>query len=98
MTGGPPWDVSGDLYLAHLGHPGQLLPHDDKGQVVDGSADTTPVALKRLARTQPSCTHKAGYDNQGNVVDRVSVWSHQYGWSGETFSVTVTLCVCETAT
>ncbi|KAK3491447.1 S-adenosyl-L-methionine-dependent methyltransferase [Neurospora crassa] len=77
MTGGPPWGVSGDLYLAHLGHPGQLLQYDDKGQVVDGSADTTPVALKRLARTQPACTHKAGYDNQGNVVDRVSVWSHQ---------------------
>lgn len=79
-TGGPPWGVSGDLYLAHLGHPGQKLPYDDKGRVVmNGSADTTstPGALKRLARIQPACTHKAGCDGQGNVIDRVSVWSHQ---------------------
>ncbi|KAK1775260.1 S-adenosyl-L-methionine-dependent methyltransferase [Copromyces sp. CBS 386.78] len=76
-TGGPPWGVSGDLYLAHLGHPGQELPYDDKGRVMNGSADTTPGALKRLARIQPACTHKAGCDDQGNVIDRVSVWSHQ---------------------
>ena len=76
-TGGPPWGVSGDLYLAHLGHPGQELPYDDKGRVMNGSADTTPGALKRLARIQPTCTHKAGCDDQGNVIDRVSVWSHQ---------------------
>ncbi|KAK3403080.1 S-adenosyl-L-methionine-dependent methyltransferase [Sordaria brevicollis] len=79
-TGGPPWGVSGDLYLAHLGHPGQELPYDDKGRVVmGGSADTTstPGALKRLARIQPACSHKAGCDDQGNVIDRVSVWGHQ---------------------
>lgn len=34
----------------------------------------SPRPLRRLARFQPSRTHKAGCDEDGTVLDRISVW------------------------
>ena len=80
-AGGPPWGLSAGAYAAHLSHPGVDLPDGENGPVVQSepAASSPPSgsrALRQLARITPARTHKAGYDEAGNVVDRISVWSH----------------------
>lgn len=84
-TGGPPWGVTSQVYLAHLSHPGEPLPYDDEGNLIINddlakdlehgvSAGGSGTSLERIARVRPTRTHKAGYDPDGNMVDFISVW------------------------
>ena len=78
-TGGPPFGLKPDVYLAHLGRPGEDLPYtpegypDDSpydGQRYSQSSNITP-GLNRLDHWQPERTHPAGKGS-----DWVSVWAH----------------------
>jgi hypothetical protein len=77
-TGGPPWGLTGETYAAHLSRPGEDVGYDDQGKpVVAEEGDATGGGgLRRLARFQPRRTHKAGYADDGSVVDYISVWGH----------------------
>jgi hypothetical protein len=76
-TGGPPWGVSAEAYLAHLSHPGEDIEYDENGPAMK-SLPKTPgkSALRQLARIKPARTHKPGCDEDGNVDDHISVWAH----------------------
>ena len=77
-TGGPPWGTEGEAYTAHLNHPGGKIAYDKSGAVVQPSSSSSSAgALKRLTRVKPKRTHKAGYDEEGNVIDFISVWGLQ---------------------
>ncbi|KAM7190713.1 S-adenosyl-L-methionine-dependent methyltransferase [Naviculisporaceae sp. PSN 640] len=81
-TGGPPWGVTAQVYLAHLSHPDEPLPYDDEGNlIIDDKlakelegGNGTGQGLERIARVRPTRTHKAGYDPDGNMIDFISVW------------------------
>ncbi|KAK1829070.1 S-adenosyl-L-methionine-dependent methyltransferase [Podospora conica] len=76
-AGGPPWAVSREAYVAHLGHPGEEVAYDpETGGVASSAAEAPPSAggLDLLFREKPARTHKAGYDDKGEVVDYISVW------------------------
>ncbi len=78
-TGGPPWGVTAEVYQAHLSYPGVELAYDDNS-LVASSVPTTPSppdALQQLGRFKPTRTHKAGYDDHGNITDFISVWGHR---------------------
>lgn len=77
-VGGPPWGLSESAYLAHLARPGVGLDYGEDGRLKeqpDGAGNGT--GLKQLARVKPNRTHKAGYDEEGRVIDYISVWGHQ---------------------
>ncbi|KAK3370262.1 S-adenosyl-L-methionine-dependent methyltransferase [Podospora didyma] len=79
-TGGPPWGTSAEAYAAHLNHPGEEIAYDESGAVVQplpSSSSSAASALKQLVRLKPKRTHKAGYDEEGNVIDFISVWALQ---------------------
>jgi hypothetical protein len=78
-TGGPPWGLSPEIYSAHLGRPGHEIAYTDDGRVAEtvSGVDPVPGALVRLDRLKPTRTHKSGCDDQGNVLDFVSVWAHR---------------------
>lgn len=73
---GPPWGLSPELYEALLSAPGEETPYNDDGTVKD-----TPIskpradALHRLSLIKPIRTHKDGTDDNGAVLDFLSVWS-----------------------
>jgi hypothetical protein len=64
--------------MAHLSHPGEDIRYSDDGKPLaeEVQRPATEAGLKRLTRSQPSRTHKAGYDSNGKVIDFISVWSH----------------------
>ncbi|KAK4191242.1 thiol methyltransferase [Podospora australis] len=76
-AGGPPWGVTAETYEAHLLRPGEEVEYDERGYAVL-PADKKPseMGLKRLARFQPARTHPAGYDEEGRMMDYLSVWGH----------------------
>ncbi|KAM7198012.1 thiol methyltransferase [Rhypophila sp. PSN 637] len=84
-TGGPPWGVTSEAYLAHLTFPGRPFEYDEENNLVllgddhlatgGGSSKVEGgPGMERIARLRPSRTHKAGYDPDGNMVDYISVW------------------------
>lgn len=78
-AGGPPWACSREAYLAHLAHPGEEVEYDESEGVVAASAMEKPRSAKgfeMLFREKPKRTHKAGYNEAGEVVDYISVWGH----------------------
>lgn len=71
-SGGPPWALPEEVYLAHLQHPGVELPYDAQCRVrFDPTLPPARNGLQRVARWQPARTHTAG---QG--TDWISVWRH----------------------
>ncbi|KAL8739187.1 MAG: hypothetical protein Q9181_000078 [Wetmoreana brouardii] len=72
-TGGPPFGLTPDTYVEHLGHPGDELPYDEDGHVKVGShGQPKPDGLERLDHWQPVRTHEIG-----KGTDWVSIWSHR---------------------
>lgn len=61
--------------MEHLSSPGKELLYDEEGNIkVDPLKRAIETALERVAHWQPERTHKVGYDEDGNVRDRVSIW------------------------
>lgn len=80
-TGGPPWGLSAETYVAHLGRPGEEVRYGEDGKPLADELGRPAAAsgLKRLDRIKPCRTHKAGHDGpdrDGPIVDFISVWSH----------------------
>lgn len=76
-TGGPPWGLTDEVYVAHLSRPGEDVPYGEDGRpVVEEGSAVEGKGLKRVERVKPKRTHEAGYDGEGNVIDFISVWSH----------------------
>src|SRR5262245_7804723 len=77
-TNGPPWGLTPAVYEAALSHPGGSLLYAEDGSLLDNDLVAPSAgALKRLDRIKPARTHKAGIDEQGTVLDFISVWSHR---------------------
>ena len=77
-TGGPPHALPSKVYEGHLPRPGQELAYDEEGDLnVENLDDEAKDGLVRLAHFQPKRTHQVGMDNDGNVLDWVSVWGHK---------------------
>lgn len=78
-TGGPPWGLASETYVAHLTNPGIELEYTEAGVPVPASRETpSPTrVLRRLAHVKPSRTYKSGYDEAGNITDFISVWGHE---------------------
>jgi hypothetical protein len=71
------WPLSELAYLAHLGRPGEEIVYDSEGRVDETKLGSpTKGALTRIARIKPTRDHNAGLDENGNVVDWISVWTH----------------------
>ncbi|KAL8775036.1 MAG: hypothetical protein Q9209_000515 [Squamulea sp. 1 TL-2023] len=71
--GGPPFGLTPQTYLEHLGHPGEKLPYDEFGHVLAGSQrQPKSDSLERLDHWQPERTHEIG-----KGTDWVSVWRHR---------------------
>lgn len=72
-TGGPPFGLNPDVYVAHLSHPGEELAYTPEGYPEKSYAEgsRTEGGLRRLDHWQPERTHAVG---QGK--DWVSVWGH----------------------
>ncbi|MCJ1322298.1 hypothetical protein MMC15_007646 [Xylographa vitiligo] len=67
---GPPWALRPEVYLEHLGHPGQSIPYKESGEIeVDVSGPPEEGSLQRLAHWQPQRTHEIG-----KGTDWVSIW------------------------
>ncbi|KAI9888203.1 MAG: hypothetical protein M1820_010247 [Bogoriella megaspora] len=72
-TGGPPWGLPPEVYLQHLSRPGEDIPYDESGYVVEQApAEDNEKALKRIAHWKAERTHQVG---QG--TDNVSIWRHR---------------------
>ena len=77
-SGGPPFALPRAVYDALLGRPGQEIPYDKKEAVdLERLSPETHDALERLAHIIPRRSHTDGYDENGNMVDRLSVWIHR---------------------
>ena len=77
-TGGPPFGVTSVAYLEHLSRPGQDIPYDAEGNVkFNPNPDLGPGALERVDYFHPADTHQVGKDDQGNVMDYISIWRHR---------------------
>ena len=72
LAGGPPFPVSPDVYVGHLGRPGEDLHYDEKG-LIQFDRDDCPKSggLERIAHWQPARSHAAGRGS-----DWLSVWKH----------------------
>ncbi|KAI4736196.1 S-adenosyl-L-methionine-dependent methyltransferase [Aureobasidium sp. EXF-12298] len=69
-TGGPPWALRPETYLAHLSQPGKEVEYDEEGFAVWKEGQTPgDSALERIAHWKPERTHKIG-----EGTDNVSVW------------------------
>ena len=76
-SGGPPWGLVPEAYVAHLSHPGEEIAYNEAGPVMESvPAEPSPDALRQLARIKPTRTFKSGTDESGDVFDFISVWSH----------------------
>lgn len=76
-TGGPPWALPPVVYEGHLQRPGEELPYDDEAGLLEKDlGPPSKSGLQRLVHFQPKRTHDIGYDENGNMTDWISVWSH----------------------
>lgn len=74
-TGGPPWAVRPNEYVAYLSKPGQKVQYDSEGLIVgvnEENPDRDSLGLVRTAHWKPARTHEIGKD-----TDWMSVWTHQ---------------------
>lgn len=76
-TGGPPWGLRTETYVAHLSRPGEDIRYGADGKPLPEEVQqpATDTGLRCLTRLQPRRTHKAGLDSDGKVIDYISVWS-----------------------
>jgi hypothetical protein len=71
-SGGPPWALPPEVYVAHLAHPGEEIPYDEAGKVVFGESKAgAKGGLVRVAHWEPERTHEVG-----KGTDWVSIWRH----------------------
>ncbi|KAH8602156.1 S-adenosyl-L-methionine-dependent methyltransferase [Bisporella sp. PMI_857] len=76
-TGGPPWALPPEVYMAHLPRPGKDLPYADDGEILEAKIGEPSVnGLNRLEHFQPQRTHEIGYSDDGKVTDWISIWAH----------------------
>ncbi|KAK1750587.1 S-adenosyl-L-methionine-dependent methyltransferase [Echria macrotheca] len=78
-SGGPPWALTPETYVAHLAFPGVVLKYAADGLDLSSipPLENPPAdALCRLGRTKPKRTHKSGLDSAGKITDFISVWVH----------------------
>jgi len=72
-TGGPPWALRPETYLAHLSQPGKEVEYDEEGLAVWKEGQTLgDGALERIAHWKPEKTHKIG-----EGTDNVSIWKRR---------------------
>ncbi|KAJ2898330.1 hypothetical protein MKZ38_004002 [Zalerion maritima] len=65
------------VYESLLARPGERIPYGKEHAVdVKNLGPESPDRLVRLKHFTPKRTHKVGYDEESNVTDRISVWSH----------------------
>ena len=77
-AGGPPFALPRVVYDALLGRPGQEIPYDEKNAVdLERLGPEGHDALECLAHIVPKRSHADGYDEKGNMIDRLSVWTHR---------------------
>lgn len=61
--------------MEHLSHPGEEIPYDADGRVKSNPLqEASEKGLERVAHFQPERTHKIGTDDNGNVLDWISIW------------------------
>jgi SAM-dependent methyltransferase len=76
-TGGPPWALPPQMYLAHLTRPGDILPYGEDGELLESKLkEPNKKGLQRIAHFQPQRTHEIGYSQDGKVTDWIGVWRH----------------------
>lgn len=78
-TGGPPFGMNAETYVAHLSRPGVELKYDEAGYPEGREEEFVKarderVALERVDRWKAVRTHKIG-----EGTDHVSVWKHVGG-------------------
>ncbi|KAL9088020.1 MAG: hypothetical protein Q9165_006361 [Trypethelium subeluteriae] len=72
-SGGPPFALPSAVYLQHLSRPGETIPYDENGYVIEqASSETNKKALLRIAHWKADRTHKIG-----EGTDYVSIWRHK---------------------
>jgi methyl halide transferase len=72
-TGGPPWAVRPEVYIEHFKRPGEKVPYDAEGFVVqEEGVKENDYALERIAHWKAERTHAIG-----EGTDRVSLWRHK---------------------
>jgi len=77
-TGGPPWALYPEMYLALLGRPGNALTYDSDGRVLLDEMDKKKLeagealsedGMARMTHWQPKKTHKIGEN-----TDWIGIW------------------------
>ncbi|KAL4999659.1 thiol methyltransferase [Aspergillus recurvatus] len=72
---GPPYSSPSEAYIEHLSHPGEDVEYDAKGRCKsDPLRKPSELGLERLVHWQPAKTHDFGTSQDGEVLDRVSIW------------------------
>jgi len=75
-TGGPPFGLDSNVYLAHLGRPGETLAYTEEGYPEDkyyhGDVETASTGLVRVDYWAPERTFDIG-----KGTDKMSVWMHR---------------------
>ncbi|BCS24557.1 putative thiol methyltransferase [Aspergillus puulaauensis] len=72
---GPPYASPSEAYMEHLSHPGEKIAYDAKGYCkTNPLREPSQQGLERVAYWQPAKTHDFGTSEQGEVLDRVSIW------------------------
>lgn len=70
-TGGPPFGLPPEVYLAHLTRPGEDLPYEAGLPDVNSYSEQNSHALERIGHWRPERTHPIG-----EGTDWISVWKH----------------------
>ncbi|KAI9373813.1 S-adenosyl-L-methionine-dependent methyltransferase [Aspergillus egyptiacus] len=72
---GPPYSAPSEVYMEHLSHPGEDIKYDANGRCrSDPLREPSELGLERVAHWQPAKTHDFGTSQDGEVLDRVSIW------------------------
>ncbi|KAI9656552.1 MAG: hypothetical protein M1821_004759 [Bathelium mastoideum] len=72
-TGGPPYALPSVVYLQHLSRPGEDIPYDKDGHIIEQPpSDTNGETLVRIAHWKAERTHQIGAG-----TDHVSIWRHK---------------------
>ena len=75
-SGGPPWALPPKIYVAHLSRPGQEVPYEEDGGLLEDELEPPSKAgLGRIEHFQPKRTHDIGYNAKGEVTDWISIWT-----------------------
>ena len=75
--GGPPWALPPKVYTAHLPRPGEIIPYDDEGNVLEEKLGSEREdGLEREAHWVPERTHAPGIQD-GINTDFIGVWKHK---------------------